>query len=138
MPALSYGLKEYIPSSCQGRDAVLLLANENFPAEAVNALRAQGHDVRWVRTDRPGSGDSEVLEWAQRENRLLITFDKDFGELAFRSKLPASSGVILFRITARSPSHVARAAVTALASRTDWAGHFAVVEDSRIRMTLLP
>jgi predicted nuclease of predicted toxin-antitoxin system len=117
---------------------VLLLANENFPAEAVAALRANGHDVVWIRSDAPGSSDREVLAWAQRENRLLITFDKDFGELAFRFKLPSSSGIVLFRISTPSPAYVAHMTVAVLASRTDWVGHFAVVEDGRIRMTPLP
>lgn len=115
-----------------------LLANENFPADAVEALRARGHDVVWIRTDAPGSSDVAILERAQRENRILITFDKDFGELAFRSRLPAQNGIILFRISAPSSMHVARVAVAALESRTDWAGHFAVIEDRRIRMIPLP
>jgi predicted nuclease of predicted toxin-antitoxin system len=114
-----------------------LLANENFPGEAVVALRAKGHDVVWIRTDAPGSKDYEVLERAQREKRILITFDKDFGELAFRSRLPASSGIVLFRIIAPSAAYVARVAVAALESRTDWAGHFAVIENSRIRLSPL-
>jgi hypothetical protein len=38
-----------------------LLANENFPRAAVDALRARGHNVTWVRTDLPGSTDREVL-----------------------------------------------------------------------------
>lgn len=115
-----------------------ILANENFPADAVSALRDQGHNVVWIRTDSPGISDNEVLECAQRENRILITFDKDFGELAFRLKLPALNGIILFRISATSSNQVAQAAVAAIESRTDWRGHFAVVEDSRIRMTPLP
>lgn len=73
-----------------------LLANENFPGDAVDALRAQGHDVAWIRLDAPGSSDREVLARAQNENRILITFDKDFGELALKEGLPAASGVILF------------------------------------------
>lgn len=115
-----------------------LLANENFPGDAIAALREQGHDVAWVRTDAPGIGDDEVLARAQAEDRVLITFDKDFGELAFRSRLPATSGIILFRTSAPSPHYVARVAAEALASRSDWAGHFAVIEDSRIRVTQLP
>ncbi len=67
-----------------------ILANENFPGEAIAALRARGHDVAWVRTDAPGSSDVQVLERAQREHRIVVTFDKDFGELAFRSRLPSS------------------------------------------------
>jgi predicted nuclease of predicted toxin-antitoxin system len=115
-----------------------ILANENFPGDAVAALRARGHDVAWVRTDAPGSSDPQVLARAQAEDRVLVTFDKDFGELAFRSELPATSGVVLFRISAPSSSHVARVAVAALESRTNWVGHFAVIEDDRIRMTPLP
>jgi predicted nuclease of predicted toxin-antitoxin system len=115
-----------------------LLANENFPAEAVQALRSRGHDVAWVRTDAPGSSDRQVLDRAVAEDRLLITFDKDFGELAFRAGLPASCGVVLFRIRLTSPSQVAQRAAAALESRADWDGHFAVVLDDRVRMTLLP
>ena len=115
-----------------------ILANENFPGDAVAALRQSGHDVAWVLADAPGSSDRQVLDRAQTENRVLVTFDKDFGELSFRGKLPSSCGIILFRISAPSPAYVARVAVAALGSRTDWVGHFAVVEDARIRMTPLP
>jgi predicted nuclease of predicted toxin-antitoxin system len=117
---------------------VRILANENFPGEAVTVLRERGHDVVWVRTDAPGSSDQEVLEQAQAQGRLVITFDKDFGEMAFRWGLPASSGIILFRISTSSPAYVARIAVAVLEARTDWAGHFGVVEEDRIRMTPMP
>jgi predicted nuclease of predicted toxin-antitoxin system len=114
------------------------LANENFPADAVSTLREHGHDVAWIRTDSPGISDKEVLDRAQRENRILLTIDKDFGELAFRLKLPSLSGIILFRISASSPEYIAKTALAAIESRADWSDHFAVVEDARIRMTLLP
>ena len=115
-----------------------LLANENFPGDAVTTLRQQGHDVIWIREDSPGLPDTRVLERAQQESRLLITFDKDFGDLAFRFGLPASCGIILFRISMPSSDYVARLATTALEQRDDWAGHFSVLEDDRIRMTPLP
>jgi len=114
-----------------------LLADENFPLDAVEALRADGHDVAWIREDSRGTSDNVILIRAQEENRIVVTFDKDFGELAFRSKLPAQSGVILFRVTPKSSQYIAQAAVQALASRDNWAGHFSVVEDNRIRMTSL-
>jgi len=117
---------------------VRLLANENFPGEAVKGLRSGGHDVVWVRTDAPGSKDRAILEWAEAEKRLLLTFDKDFGELAYRLRMPASSGVILFRISILSPPIVAEKVKTILESRTDWAGNFSVVEDTQIRMRPLP
>jgi predicted nuclease of predicted toxin-antitoxin system len=115
-----------------------LLANENFPGAAVEALRARGHDVAWVRLDAPGSDDREVLHRAVVEARILLTFDKDFGELAFRMGLPAACGVVLFRMAPRSPAYVAERAVAVLDSRSDWAGRFSVVEEDRIRTTLLP
>jgi predicted nuclease of predicted toxin-antitoxin system len=118
--------------------AVRLLADENVPGAVVAALRQEGHDVAWIHEDAPGSPDPEVLEWAQRGNRVLVTFDKDFGELAFRCGLAASVGVVLFRITLTSPDQAVRLAVTALASRADWTGQFAVVEDDRIRLRMLP
>ncbi len=115
-----------------------ILANENFAGEAVEVLRALGHDVVWVRTDAPGSSDRDVLARATAEDRLVVTFDKDFGELAFRQGLSATSGVILFRIRQRSSSYVARVAAAAIESRADWAGHFTVIDESRVRMVPLP
>ena len=115
-----------------------LLANENFPREAVEALRDRGHDVAWVRTDSPGSSDEEVIHRARAEDRILITFDKDFGELAFRSGLFSPSGVILFRISQDSPSHVARVSVAVLDRPMNWSGKFSVVQERGIRVVSLP
>lgn len=92
----------------------------------------------WVRTEAPGIADTEGLALAVSQDRILITFDKDFGELAFRQQLPATSGIILFRLQPASPSHIATVAIKALESRTDWAGHFSVIEEMRVRMTPLP
>jgi predicted nuclease of predicted toxin-antitoxin system len=115
-----------------------LLANENLSLDAVEALRSAGYDVGWIRTDSPGVDDETVLAKAVAEKRILLTFDKDFGELAFQRGLPATCGVILFRITASSSQEAAKRIVTALTNRTDWQGHFSVVDDWRIRMRLLP
>ncbi len=113
------------------------LANENFPFDAVQSLRKQGHNVVWIRTESPGISDPEVLSRAQIENRILLTFDKDFGELAFRSKLPATTGIILFRFKASSSQAIAEKVLTAIALRDDWAGHFSVIEEDKIRMRVL-
>ena len=113
------------------------LAHENFPLDAVEALRQQGHDVIWIRTESPGVSDVQVLNRAQAENRILVTFDKDFGELVFRSKCSASVGIILFRIETPSSQVVAEKVVAAIAQRDDWAGYFSVIEDDKIRMRLL-
>ncbi len=111
-----------------------LLANENIPLDAINALRKDGHDILWIRAEAPGSTDVEVMALAQEQDRVLITFDKDFGELAFRSKQPAACGIILFRVPMTSAAYIAHVLVKAIGSRSDWKGHFAVVERDRIRM----
>jgi len=116
---------------------VRVLANENVSGDIVQALRNFGHDVLWIRTDAPGSSDEVVLARAHTEDRLLLTFDKDFGELAFRFGLPIS-GVILLRLSASSPTRLTQVVMAALTSREDWAGMFSVVEEGRVRMTALP
>jgi predicted nuclease of predicted toxin-antitoxin system len=97
-------------------------------------LRGRGHDVVAVREWRPGAEDRAVLQQAQADGRVLLTFDKDFGELAFRHGLPAASGVILFRLSGRNPAEDNARALAAIESRDDWAGRFAVVTDRWIRM----
>jgi predicted nuclease of predicted toxin-antitoxin system len=114
------------------------LANENFPLDAVERLRGEGHEVAWVRTEAPGMSDPDVLAWAVREKRTLLTFDKDFGDLAFHAGLPADCGIVLFRLGAATSSELAAKVLSAVQSRTDWVGSFSVVEPGRIRMRGLP
>ncbi|MGL6096521.1 MAG: DUF5615 family PIN-like protein [Fimbriiglobus sp.] len=114
------------------------LANENVPRAIVDALRAAGDDVAWVRDDAPGSPDPTVLARAAAEARILLTFDKDFGELAFRAGLPAACGLVLLRVPLADLGGAVRLLVTALRSRADWPGHFSVIEPDRIRVRPLP
>ena len=111
-----------------------ILADEKFPALSVQELRKLGHDVLWVLTVMPGAGDDAILARAQNEERLLVTLDKDFGELAFGRQLPADCGVVLFRIKMTDAKAAAAKMARVLNSRSDWIGNFAVVEDDRIRM----
>ena len=85
-----------------------ILANENFPLDAIELLRQGGMDVQWIREFCPGMRDERVLATAVAESRILVTFDKDFGELAFKSHLPSSCGIVLFRIRKQSPNILAR------------------------------
>jgi predicted nuclease of predicted toxin-antitoxin system len=110
------------------------LADENFPGVAVRVLQANGYDLIWIRTTSPGISDPEVLKFAQAEDRILLTFDKDFGELAFVTELPATSGIILFRIQSPSSIVLTEKILTAIELRNDWAGHFSTIDNNRIRM----
>ncbi|MCX7044257.1 MAG: DUF5615 family PIN-like protein [Candidatus Sumerlaeota bacterium] len=111
-----------------------IIANENFPGDAVQALRAKGHDVVWIRTDAPGISDRRILEKAQSEKRLVVTFDKDFGELAFQFGLPAECGIILFRVPPLSTDYVISLILQVLNEREDWSNCFAVVEPGFVRI----
>jgi hypothetical protein len=110
------------------------LANENFPGTAVAVLISAGHDVVWVRNTAPGMSDPDVLAWAKRDERTLLTFDKDFGELARASTLPSACGVVLFRMPMPNPADIGPRPSNLVMSRDDWAGHFSVIEPGRIRM----
>jgi predicted nuclease of predicted toxin-antitoxin system len=92
---------------------VQFLANENISLDAVEAIRRIGHDVAWIRTDAPGSNDRDILKRAVNEQRILLTFDKVFGDLAFQFGLPAACGIVLFRLRASSSQALATLVVTA-------------------------
>jgi predicted nuclease of predicted toxin-antitoxin system len=115
-----------------------VLLDENTSGSVIQALRARGHDVVSVKESMRGQPDSAVLDRARREGRLLVTHDKDFGELAFRSRLPAPCGILLFRLSGSDPDSDSRRIVSVIESRDDWAGHFAAVTDARIRVRELP
>ena len=117
-----------------------LLADENLPRLAVQRLRSRGHDLVWVKEERPGITDPEVLSFATSEKRLLLTFDKgDFGKLIFQDKQKAPFGVILFRIRNEcSPSEIAQIIVNMVEQQSNWAGYFSVVHnENRMRMISL-
>lgn len=114
-----------------------MIANENIAGAVVRALRQRGHDVLSVRESMRGADDLSVLRRAGNERRLIITHDKDFGELAFRDGHLAMCGIILFRLLGPTPAADQRRVLDVIDSRTDWMGHFSVVTDDRIRMRSL-
>lgn len=73
-----------------------LLADECCDTGLVYALRNDGHDVRYAMESMRGANDEDILQQALNEQRILLTEDKDFGELVYRLKLPAF-GIVLLR-----------------------------------------
>ena len=57
------------------------LANENFPRASIRRLRAMGHDVASVLECAPGANDRQVLVKATSGKRVILTFDRDYGEM---------------------------------------------------------
>src|SRR5712672_2048404 len=87
------------------------LADECCDFAAVRSLRAHGHDVRAVSEFQHSSVDREVMELALKENRILLTEDKDFGWLVFAGRVD-SPGVILIRFPASARGLLGEAVLT--------------------------
>lgn len=115
-----------------------IIANENVMATVVREPRNRGHDVNWVKESMPRATDEAVLAAAQSESRLVLTHDKDFGELAFRFGLSATCGILLIRLAGDNPQTDIDYILRIIDSRDDWIGHFSVLSRGRLRMRPLP
>lgn len=89
-----------------------LLANENIPLSSVQVLRAAGHDVLSITEHQPGMTDTEVMSMAHTQQRSIVTFDRDYGELIFVNRMPTPPAVFYLRVPPSSPQ---AAALTILA-----------------------
>jgi predicted nuclease of predicted toxin-antitoxin system len=79
-----------------------LLADESVDRQIVERLRHDGHEVLYIAEMEPSIPDDVVLERANEISALLMTADKDFGELIFRDKLLTNDGVPLLRLASVS------------------------------------
>ena len=78
------------------------LADENFPKTSCIKLKSKGIILESASDILPGEDDEIVLKYAGKNNQVILTFDKDYGELIFRKKLKPPVGIVFFRFT---PSH---------------------------------
>ena len=112
-----------------------LLADENFPKPIVEALRDDGHDVLWARTDLAGTSDVALLDRAETEARIVLTLDKDFWQIAVQRRSPLEqSGVVLFRVHPATPERLAPLVHAFAAADTAWAGHISMITVDEIQM----
>jgi len=77
------------------------LADESVDKQIVDSLREEGHSVLSVTEMQPGISDDKVIQQANQESAILITADKDFGELVFRHGRIVC-GVVLIRLAGLS------------------------------------
>lgn len=98
------------------------------------ALRSAGHHVSTVADILPRADDAHVLELARREARVLLTEDKDFGQLVYADR-QATGGVILMRYPASARIALPGDVVQLVADRgTDLIGRFVVMKPGRYRL----
>jgi predicted nuclease of predicted toxin-antitoxin system len=113
---------------------VRFLADESCDFSVVRALRAVGHDVLAVTELASGSDDAIILDVALRENRVLLTEDKDFGQLVYAHSRQ-SSGVIFIRYSANARKTLPNAVTTFVAnSAADLTDSFVVMTPGRVRI----
>ena len=111
------------------------LADESCDFAVVRALRSAGHDVAAIVELSPGAEDDVVLVRARAEARVLLTEDKDFGQLALGAGRD-TPGVILIRFPADVRSALGEMMVNVVTELGDRIrGAFAVVEPGRVRLS---
>ena len=94
------------------------LVDEGVDRQIVDQLRQDGHSVLYIAEMAPGIADDEVLEIANERGALLLTSDKDFGELVYRQER-LTSGVILLRLAGLSPTRKAEIVASAIGQHSE-------------------
>lgn len=115
------------------------LANENFPLISVNCLREAGYDITSITENSPGIADAEVLVRAADEERIILTFDRDYGELIYRMGMSSPMGVVYYRYNPLTPEEPAQDLLRLLSLEgISLEQKFTVVERNQVRQRPLP
>ncbi len=110
------------------------LADENVEKPVVDMLRQEGHDVLYVLEIARKTIDERLLKEANKESRILLTNDKDFGELIFLQG-KVSRGIVLMRFVSEKSSIKSRFMKSALKNYSHrFSGSFTVVSESKVRI----
>jgi len=110
------------------------LANENYPFPSIKLLRAKGYDVKSIAEENFGIADAEVIAIAQQEDRIILTLDKDYGELIFRHKIKEPPAVVFYRYKGLNPGFAGEILIEILSNTyIGLANNFTVVENNNLR-----
>ncbi len=114
------------------------LADENISRLVIEKLRTAGFEVISVAAIKPGASDAQVLALASIEDRVLITEDRDFGELVVRQQLSVRGIVLLEldRLSKLAEAELVGKIVTGYSDRL--AGNLVIIEPGRVRVRPLP
>lgn len=111
-----------------------IVADESVDFSIVQFLRAQGQTIYAIVEQEPSIADEDVLSIAVQQNALLITEDKDFGELVFRLRLP-HRGIILLRLSGYTTAAKAELAGQAiLVHLVELPNAFSVFDGQKLRI----
>lgn len=110
------------------------LANENFPFPSIKILRKNGVEVISIWENLSGISDQQVLDIAQKENCIILTFDKDYGELIFRLSATNPPSVVFFRHKGNNPEFAGKLLSTLIQeNKIQLENTFTVIEENNIR-----
>jgi len=116
---------------------VNFFVDESIDRQIVSRLRRDGHAVRYVAEMEPGISDDMVLDLANEEADVLLTADKDFGELVFRQGRLAPD-IMLIRLAGLSPARKAEVVASAIDQHgEELPGAFAVLTPRSFRIRRL-
>jgi predicted nuclease of predicted toxin-antitoxin system len=114
------------------------LVDENVSRLVIERLRNAGHDVISIAETRSGAPDEVILNAAEIDGRILITEDRDFGEMVIRQRLGVR-GMILLELDRLSNAMEAETVAEVVSTHADrLSGNLVVVEPGRIRIRPLP
>lgn len=114
------------------------LADENFPNASCRLLEAKGHIVRKASLLFTGKKDEEILLNAYEQNEIILTFDKDFGELVFKKNLSLPAGVVLYRVKEFMPDEPGNLLLNFIEEyNLVLVGFFTVISQDKIRQRKL-
>ena len=116
---------------------MLFLADENFPFDSVIILREAGFDVDSIQESSPSLDDTSILEIAVTSSAILLTFDRDFGDLIFNHRLSAPRGIVYFRFDLLTSEEPARMLLD-LIPDVRFEGNITVITRHNIRQRALP
>ncbi len=113
------------------------VADEGVDLQIVHALRKDGHDVLYIAEIDSGITDKQVLDYANSEERILMTRDKDFGELVYRDRM-IHSGIVLNRLFELSTEQKAKLVMSVIKRfEKELSGSFTVIQPGKIRIRKL-
>ena len=118
-------------------ETLSLLADENIDQRLLSSLRLAGISVYSVAESSPGITDEEVMRLSENLGALILTDDKDFGEIVFR-KQRSCPGIVLLRLTGVDYSRKADQVIQVIDKcSSEMIGKFVVITEERVRMRKL-
>jgi predicted nuclease of predicted toxin-antitoxin system len=101
--------------------------------EIIRILEQAGHNTRSILLSTPGIADTAIIELANKEARLIITFDRDFGKLIFRNRQLPAEGIIYLRTSHLPPAETGALLVQVLRSGWNFRKKISILSETKFR-----